>query len=119
MSMVQKPSFPPIKPMTATNSSIIDTPVTISGFIIGTLVKDRIAAFTPFLRIRSIPRAPSVPITVAKAEEQRARIREFFRALNASVSRNSSLYHLKEKPEKVERLPDSLKEKITNTNIGA
>ena len=120
MSRVPKPkrSRVPRKVATATKSSIMDTPVTISGFIMGMLVT-LMMGFWRYLRfMRWSPRAPKVPRTVAHTEELTASTRELRRAEKASSSWNSSSYQTKEKPENSARLPDSLKEKTISTAMG-
>ena len=57
----------------ATKSSIIETPVTISGFIIGIFVTPRIAPESQRLRILFMPNAANVPISVARSDETTAR----------------------------------------------
>ena len=57
----------------ATKSSIIETPVTISGFIIGTFVTDMTAVFIWRFLILLMPKAANVPITVAIRDEATAR----------------------------------------------
>ena len=104
---------------TATKRSIIDTPVTISGFIIGMLVTDLTAPLNTLLRVWWRPRAAKVPISVAMVEERTARISEFLSAVNASSSAKSSSYQTNENPLNSLRLPASLKEKIISTAIGA
>ena len=77
---------------TATNSSIMDTPVTISGFIIGMLVTDMMELLRYLFLMRSMPKAASVPMNVAIRDDVIARKREFFNDSNAFVSLKSSPY---------------------------
>ena len=94
ISMVIRPNFIGRKaiPDAATKRSIMETPVTISGFIIGMFVTEDIAVFKNLLFILSMPSAANVPITVARSEEETARISEFLSAFSACASRKSSLY---------------------------
>ena len=77
---------------TKTNSSIIEIPVTISGFIIGMLVTVMIALFAARLFNLKIPTAATVPITVAISEDDTASRSVFFSAASVAPSRNSSRY---------------------------
>ena len=69
----------------AMNSSIIDTPVTISAFSIGMLV-------TPSIKVRNlrfilwIPMEAKVPITVAISAERSAMIRVLYKVLMIASS---------------------------------
>ena len=81
-----------------TNKSIIETPVTISGFIIGILVTViTLDLTTPFF-ILSIPTAARVPITVAVIAEVTARMSVFVKAFIVALSLKSSTYHFVENP---------------------
>ena len=104
--------------ITAAKKSIIDIPVTISGFIIGTLVTDVMEVLRILLLILYIPSAAAVPITVARRAERIARTRVLRRAVNASGDEKSSAYHFKVKPVNTEVLSDLLKEKSISVSIG-
>ena len=78
--------------MTATNSSIIDTPVTISGFIIGMLVTVMIVLLAARFFSLKIPTAATVPMIVAISEDETASTRVFLSAASVAPSRNSSRY---------------------------
>ena len=105
-------------PTTATKNSIIDIPVTISGFIIGMFVTERTAFFANLFFMRWMPAAAAVPMTVASAEEQIARTSVFRRAANVSGERKSSRYHRRLKPVKTAVLFEALKEKKISVMIG-
>ena len=95
MKRVQKLSLSSVAPMsvpTKTNRSIIETPVTISGFIIGTFVIELTMPRIRRERIRSSPTAAHVPMTVAVSDEVTASISVFLKALNTSPLLNSSPY---------------------------
>ena len=66
-----------------------------------------------------MPTAAAVPMTVEMTEAETARISVLPTALSVSESRKSSRYHLREKPEKTERLLASLKEKTSRIAMGA
>ena len=66
-----------------------------------------------------MPTAAAVPMTVEISAAATARISVLRTALRVSVSRKSSRYHLREKPEKTERLLASLKEKTSKIAMGA
>ena len=102
MSIVALPNLIGINgtDIAATKSSIIETPVTISGFIIGTFVTDMTAVLMWRFLIAFIPNAAKVPISVARSEEMTARESEFLSAVSAVESLKSSLYQCREKVEK-------------------
>ena len=104
---------------TKTNRSIIETPVTISGFIIGILVTVKTAFLIHFFRFALIPTAASVPIISAKIEDVIAKTSVFDNACNVIRSLKSSQYHFKEKPESTLVLLVPLKDITTMTAIGA
>ena len=110
MAKPSVPVLPKIEP-TKTNRSIIDTPVTISGFIIGMLVVVIMAVRTNLRFIWKIPTVLKVPKTVAITEDKTAKIRVFLRASMVELSFKSSPYHLSEKPPKTDVLLEALKEK--------
>ena len=70
----------------------METPVTISGFIMGMFVTVSTERANHFRLERSMANAHSVPRTVASREDSTARMSEFFSAFSASPSRNSSPY---------------------------
>jgi hypothetical protein len=102
-----------------TKSNIIDTPVTISGFIIGMLV----TFITEFLMIPffhlSMPTAAAVPIIVANKAEPTAKAKVLVRACITDWLCINSPYHLKEKPVKRPVLFEALNEKKIITAMGA
>ena len=96
MSSVQKLSDVPAPtslPMN-TNKSISDTPVTISGFIIGMFVTLSMSPFAHFERILYMPTAASVPSRVAITADASARTSVFLSAVMVPLLANSSRYHL-------------------------
>ena len=105
---------------TNTNSSIRETPVTISGLTIGKFVTFITRRFRHFF-ILLMPMAAAVPSTVANIAATRAIIRVFFRASSSIRSSNIWTYHLKVKPDQTVLLfvAESLKEKTIRTTIGA
>ena len=94
----------PNREPTKTNMSISEMPVMISGLIMGMFVTVFIAARSQRLRSLLMPTAAAVPMTVAMSEALTARISVLRTAFSVSPSRNSSRYHLREKPENTERL---------------
>ena len=64
-------SFELTKLPTNTNKSIMETPVTISGFIIGILVTVKTALLTHFFFIVWIPTAAIVPSTTEMSEDEK------------------------------------------------
>ena len=104
---------------TNTNISISEIPVMISGFIMGMFVTVSIVARRYLLRIRLMPTAAAVPMTVETTDALSARISVFRTAPSVSASFISSRYQLREKPEKTERLLASLNEKNSSIAIGA
>ena len=104
---------------TKTNISIREIPVIISGLIMGILVTVSRDARRSLLRSLSIPTAAAVPITVEIRDALNARIRVLRTERSVSVSLNNSLYQLREKPEKTDRLLLTLKEKTNRIAIGA
>ena len=85
----------------------------------GMLVTLSIAVRRSLFRSLLMPTAAAVPMTVEMSAADTARIRVLATALRVSESRNSSRYHLREKPEKTERLFASLKEKTSRIAMGA
>ena len=85
---VPKPraSVTPISLAQKTNRSIIEIPVTISGFIIGILVTPITVFLTNLFLKTLIPTAAAVPITVAISDDETASIRVFLRALIVALS---------------------------------
>ena len=83
---------------TKTNRSMRDTPVTISGFIMGIFVTVISELLKSPRRIRNIATAAAVPRTVAITAESAARISVFFTAVTVSPEEKISPYHLSEKP---------------------
>ena len=71
--------------ITATKRSIMETPVTISGFIMGMFVTLVTVPLRNLLLMCRSPRAANVPITVAIREESTAKIKEFLSAVIASL----------------------------------
>ena len=115
------PRLRPPNTLTAdTNSSISETPVTISGFTMGKLVifiMMRLGnRFMPL-----IPMAATVPRTVDTAAETTAISSVLRRASMISRSSNSFRYQRRENPPHTTRLPVSvsLKENTISTKIGA
>ena len=104
---------------TNTNMSMREMPVMISGLIMGILVRLSRAVRKYLLRSLFMPTAAAVPMTVEISAAATARISVLRTALRVSVSRKSSRYHLREKPEKTERLLASLKEKTSKIAMGA
>ena len=111
---------PPSSRTADTNSSISDTPVTISGFTMG--------KFVMFIMIRLgrrfmplIPMAAAVPSAVDTTAATTAISRVLRRASRISLSSNSFLYQRRENPPHTARLPVSvsLKENTMSTRIGA
>ncbi|MPN42777.1 hypothetical protein SDC9_190335 [bioreactor metagenome] len=101
-----------------TKSKSSETPVTISGFIIG-----RFDTFmtTPLTRLDRlcIPIAAAVPSIVAATEESTA-IKSVLRSASISISSlNNASYHRKENPEKIVFDFVELNEKKIITRIGA
>jgi hypothetical protein len=66
-----------------------------------------------------MPIAARVPIIVAIIDEMSAKTRVFKSELIISSSSKSVSYHLRENPEKLDLLLDSLKEKTIKTSMGA
>ena len=66
-----------------------------------------------------MPTAAAVPIAVETSDAITARMSVFLSALSVSASRNSSWYHLNEKPENTDRLFASLNENTSRIAIGA
>ena len=120
ISSVPKPKVFDVPRMVAaaTNSSIMETPVTISGFIMGILVTVCTAPRSQRLRMVCSPSAPKVPMTVAISAALTASTTELRREVSASSSANSSRYHFSDTPVKDARLPPSLKENIISTRMG-
>ena len=85
----------------------------------GMFVTVFIAARSQRLRSLLMPTAAAVPMTVAMSEALTARISVLRTAFSVSPSRNSSRYHLREKPENTERLLASLKENTSRMAMGA
>ena len=90
-----------------TNSSISDTPVTMSGFIMGMLVTVITVWDSSRERMRWMPTAAMVPMTVATLAESTAKIRVLRRAVMVSELEKTSPYQYSEKPEKTEVLFES------------
>ena len=110
---------PKIRLPTNTNISIMEMPVMMSGFVMGMLVTVSRAARTALLRSLSTPTAAAVPMTVAITEADTATTRVFWTDFRVSLSRKSSAYHLRLKPEKTDRLLASLKENTSRMTMGA
>lgn len=122
MKSVQKLSLSSVAPMsvpTNTKRSIIETPVTISGFIMGILVTELTSPRIRRERIRSSPTAAQVPITVAVTAELTARISVLRSASKTSLLRKSSRYQYRENPAKTPVLAVLLKENSIRTIMGA
>ena len=100
---------------TNTNISIREMPVIMSGLIMGMLVTVSSVAWRARFLSLSIPTAAAVPRMV----EITARIRVFRTLRSVSVSLNSSLYQLREKPENTDRLLLALKENTSRMAMGA
>ena len=94
MSRVQKErelASPNQRPMN-TNSSISDTPVTMSGFIMGMLVTVITVWDRARERMRWMPTAAMVPMTVAILAESTASSRVLRRAVMVSELEKTSPY---------------------------
>ncbi len=102
-----------------TKRSIIETPVTISGFIIGTFVTVITALLSHRFFIAFIPTAAAVPIIIEIRAEVTAKTSVFLRAVRAVALRNISTYHFSEKPDITLVLFEALNENTTITSIGA
>ena len=111
---------PPKTPTANTNSSIIETPVTISGFTMGKLVMFIMTRFgSRFMEF--MPMAAMVPSTVEAMAAATAIISVFLRASIISRSSKSFSYQRRENPLNTVRLAVSvsLKEKTISTKMGA
>ena len=84
-------------------------PRMISGIMIGSVAMYSITPF-PLSSTFAEPTAPSVPMTAAAREDETPRIMLFKSASKSERSRNSSAYHLSEKPSHTELILLSLKE---------
>ena len=104
---------------TNTNKSISDTPVTISGFIIGIFVTVIAVLLSSFERILYMPTAASVPSSVEHTAEQSDNISVFFKAVTVALLWNTDSYQRNENPEKTEVLLPALNEKNTIMSSGA
>ena len=110
---------PPKSPTANTNSSIMETPVTIAGLTMGKLVMFIITRLgRRFMEL--MPMAAMVPKTVEAAAAATAMIRVLRRASRISRSSKSFWYHFREKPLQTVRLAVSvsLKEKTMSTRMG-
>ena len=101
-----------------TKRSIIETPVTISGFIIGTFVTVITALLSHRFFIAFIPTA-AVPIIIEIRAEVTAKTSVLRRAVRAVALRNISTYHFSENPDITLVLFEALNENTTITSIGA
>ena len=112
--------LPPNSPTANTNSSIRETPVTISGFTMGKLVTFIIMRRGSFF-MELMPMAAMVPSTVEPMAAATAMMRVLRRASRISRSSKSFWYHFREKPLHTVRLAVSvsLKENTTSTRMGA
>ena len=99
------------------NRSIKETPVTISGFIIGKFVKTIKVFLGTFFRFFKLTPA-IVPIIVAKTADTAAIITVLAKDFKISPLLNNFTYHLKVNPDHTTRLFESLNEKITSIKIG-
>ena len=84
-------------------------PKMISGTIMGRVDRYSMGALSRHFT-RVMPKAPRVPIIPAQRQLDRPRIRVFPRASSMARSRNSWVYHLREKPLHTEEILLSLKE---------
>ena len=91
ISTVQKPRKDDDLRIFATNTkrSIIDIPVTISGFIIGICVADIVTFFICLFLILEMPYAAAVPIIVEISDDKIAKMSVFLSAFNVAVSVNT------------------------------
>ena len=94
-------------------------PVMISGLVMGISVTVFITARYHLERSLLMPTAAMVPMTVAMAVADAARISVFLTDSSVFRSRSSSSYQRSEKPENTARLLLSLKENTSSTTIGA
>ena len=119
ISSVQKPRMDLMRsrlPAKA-NSSARETPVTISGLVMGMFVSV-MTAERIFPRILWMPRAATVPRTVAIRLDSTAMNRELRSSVSSVPSRNSSAYWWKVKPLKTATSAPLLKEAMASTIIG-
>ena len=104
-------------PFSTTNSSMVATPVTISGLTMGTYER-----FSTTARVRRLmlftPMAASVPSTVAMMAEAKATTSETPSACRIISSPSKFLYQRSEKPAHTLRLFDSLKLNAISTAMG-
>ena len=90
-------------------NTIKTMPRMISGIMIGS-VEMYSTIPCPLICTFAEPTAPSVPMTAAASEDETPRMMLFISASNIDRSRNSSSYHLSEKPSHTELILLSLKE---------
>ena len=119
ISSVQKPriSLCFITPPMNTKRRARETPVTISGLVIGIFVTERIALCI-LLLILWIPTAAMVPTTVATIDAITAIITVFSNRLRRVLLLKSSVYHFVVNPVKCTVFEVELKEKNISNNIG-
>ena len=93
----------PVALNTATKSSIMEMPVTMSGLTMGILLSVSMTERKPLFIFLS-PTAAAVPITVEAMAAMTATSREVRSASRIMLSRKRFSYHLSEKPFQTERL---------------
>ena len=112
------PGLKPTNSPSDTNISRIDRPMITSGITSGAVISAPNSVLPGKRRMRVITSAAMVPSTTAAVAVQNATLMLIHAARSILSSRNSSPYHLNEKPDQTVARRDSLKEYTIRMNTG-